>query len=89
MWAKQATTDTAAAQAAAEAAAIDKAKEEVAGVGSGGAAAGGGSGETTVKAFELYKLSHNIKKMLGEVFSALCFHDLTSCACHTVSDSLL
>ena len=49
----QATTDTTAAKAAAEAAAI--------------AAAEGTSndGDTAIKAFELYKLSHNIKKMIG------------------------
>ncbi|CAM9755272.1 unnamed protein product, partial [Sphacelaria rigidula] len=59
----KATTDTTAAQEAAEAAAIKKVEDEAAGA--RGAGAGGNGGETTVKAFELYKLSHNIKKMLG------------------------
>lgn len=49
----QATTVTAAAKAAADAAAI--------------AAAEGANNDsdTAIKAFELFKLSHNIKKMIG------------------------
>lgn len=36
------------------------------GAAGGGGAGGGGDGDTNMKAFELFKLSHNIKKMLGE-----------------------
>lgn len=59
----QATAVTAAAQAAAEAAAL-AAEDGVSG-GAGGAPTGG-DGDTNIRAFELYKLSHNIKKMLGK-----------------------
>lgn len=68
----QATAVTAGAQAAAETAAgaAMEGGGAAAGAGSGVALAGGvghgGSGETMARAFELYKLSHNIKKMLGE-----------------------
>lgn len=67
----QATAVTAAAQAAADATAVAAAEAEASGtsVGSGavgGVAGAGGGGESTARAFELYKLSHNIKKMLGE-----------------------
>lgn len=82
-WARwgQASSVTAGAQAAEEAAAAAAAGGGGGGrgMGDGGvssvtsglaAAAGvtlGGSGEMTTKAFELYKLSHNVKKMLGEI----------------------
>ncbi|CAM9378933.1 unnamed protein product [Ectocarpus sp. 6 AP-2014] len=58
----KATTVTAAAQAAADAAALAAAE---AGGGGATATAAAGDGETSLKAFELFKLSHNIKKMLG------------------------
>lgn len=73
----QATTVTVAAQAAADAAAIAEAEAA-----SGKATGAGGESETTIKALELFKLSHNIKKMLGGslvvflvcyFFGSLCF----------------
>lgn len=60
----QGTTVTAAAKAAADAAAL--AAAEPGGAGVAAAATSAGDGETSMKAFELFKLSHNIKKMLGE-----------------------
>lgn len=49
-----------------DAAAAAAAAEGAAGGGGGGGAGAGGDSETIMKAFELFKLSHNIKKMLGE-----------------------
>lgn len=66
----QATAVTAAAQAAADAAALAAAEGANGGGGSKGGA-GDGDSETGMKAFELFKLSHNIKKMLGECLCAV------------------